>query len=233
MDELALVIMRTMSKKFCPESTLVGLKKCTINMYKFGQKSISSKDFNSEYQITRDVDLEKIRVSEGVVANKCDIRYTIGYEVEPGVIVPLYIKTPKNCFSSGVSRYDERSPWRMGFNVEEYEAWVQEYQAIWWRICDILDIDSVAAIRNGYVNAKLITWDGRIRTGFQGTCPNPEDIGFCNATGILKIASVYRQRSNCHLQVFLKECRYKERDVISKSLLSSDDESDSGYDTIH
>ena len=67
---------------------------------------------------------------------------------------------------------DLRGEW--DFNVEEYEAWVQEYQAIWWRICDILDIDSVAAIRNGYVNAKLITWDGRIRTGFQGTCPNPE-----------------------------------------------------------
>ena len=121
----------------------------------------------------------------------------------------------------------------MGFNVEgENDAWAQGYQAIWWRICDILDIDSVAAIRNGYVNAKLITWDGKIRTGFQGTCPNPEDIGFCVATGILKIGSVYRQGSNCHLQVFLKECRYKERDVIFKSLLSDDDD-DEGYDTIH
>ena len=35
-------------------------------MYRFGQIEIESKKFNSEYQITRDVDLEKIRVSEGV-----------------------------------------------------------------------------------------------------------------------------------------------------------------------
>ena len=86
---------------------LVGLKKNTINMYKFGQISISSKDFNSMYEIQKDVDLGRIVVSEGVVANRCDTRFIIGYEVEPGKIVPLHIKTPKSCFSSGVSRYNE------------------------------------------------------------------------------------------------------------------------------
>ena len=37
-------------------------------MYKFGQMEIASKEFNSEYKLTNIVDLEKIRVSEGVVA---------------------------------------------------------------------------------------------------------------------------------------------------------------------
>ena len=73
-------------------------------MYKFGQIEIASKQFNSVYQITNDVDCEKIRVSQGVVANKHDNRYIIGYEVEPGEVVPLYIKTPKCCLSSGNSR---------------------------------------------------------------------------------------------------------------------------------
>ena len=40
--------------------------------------------------------MEKIRVKEGVVANKHDTRYIIGYEVEPGKIVPLYILTPED-----------------------------------------------------------------------------------------------------------------------------------------
>ena len=62
-------------------------------MYKFGQIEITSKDFNSLYQIANDADCEKIRVSEGVVANKHDTRYMIGYEVETGKIVPLCIKT--------------------------------------------------------------------------------------------------------------------------------------------
>ena len=201
----------------------------------FGQISISSKDFNSEYQVQKDIDLEKIRISKGVVANRCDTRYIVGYEVEPGVIVPLHLKTPKDCFSSGVCRYNESAPWKMSFNVREDEAWMQHYSAIWGTIEELLGQNLMGnPLCDFWLNAKLITWDSQIRTGFQGTCPNPEDIGFCNATGILKIGSVYRQGSNCHLQVFLKECRYRERDVIFKSLLSSDDESDDeSYDTVH
>ena len=100
-------------------------------MYQFGQIKIESKKFNSVYEVQKDVDLEKIRIREGVVANKHDMRYTLGYEVEPGVIVPLCIKTPKECLSSGVSRYNEASPWKMGFDVSEDEAWVKDYEAIW------------------------------------------------------------------------------------------------------
>ena len=65
-------------------------------MYKFGQIEIARNDFNSVYHIANDGDYEKIRVSEGVVANKHDTRCTIGYEVEPGKIVSLCIKTPKD-----------------------------------------------------------------------------------------------------------------------------------------
>ena len=70
---------------------------------KFGQIEIASKEFNIVYQIAKNVDLEKIRISEGVNANNHDTRFTIGYEVEPGKIVPLCIKTPKDCLSSGVN----------------------------------------------------------------------------------------------------------------------------------
>ena len=79
------------------------------------------------------------------------------------------------------------------------------------------------------IRDRLITWDGEIRTGFRGTSPKPEDIGLCCATGVLKIGSVYRQGSNYHLQVFLKECKYREN--AFKSLLSDDE--DEGYDTVH
>ena len=48
---------------FLEKSTLVEVGECIIKMYKFGQIEISSKEFNSVYQIQKDVDLEKIRVS--------------------------------------------------------------------------------------------------------------------------------------------------------------------------
>ena len=46
------------------------LKRTVINiMYKFGQIEIESKKFNSIYEIQKDVKLEKIRISEGVVTS--------------------------------------------------------------------------------------------------------------------------------------------------------------------
>ena len=204
-------------------------------MFKFGQIQIVSKDFNSKYQLTNEVELEKIRLSEGVTANKHDTRYTIGYELEPGKIVPLYIKTPRDCVSSGVSRYNESSPWKMGFNVGEDEVWVRQYEAISKKIEELLGQKLEGELLNNgkYINPKLITWDDEIRTRFKGNSwGKPENIGSCYATGVLKIAGVYRQGSNYHLQVFLKECKYMKRDTSFESQLSDAEEND-GYDTIY
>ena len=213
-------------------------------MYKFGQVEVASKDFNSVYQVTDTVDLEKIRVSEGVVANKHDTRFIIGYELEPGKIVPLYMKTPKDCASSGVSQYNEASAWKMGFNVSEDKEWVSKYEKIWWRICELMHAPGCGGFELGgilkgeplsnekYINPKLITWDGEIRTRFKGKAwDKPEKIGSCHATGVIKIGSVYRQGLNYHLQVFLKECKYEKRDSSFTSQLSDDDEED--YDMVN
>ena len=216
-------------------------------MYKFGQIEIESKKFNSVYEVQKDVELGKIRVSEAVVANKHDTRYTVGYEVEPGRIVPLCIKTPGDCLSSGVSRFNESSPWKMGFNVGGDEGFREQYEGIWWRVCEVLHAPGCGGFELGgsltgeplsngkYVNAKLIFWNGENRTRFrEGKYTRYiEDIGACHATGVLKIGSVYRQGSNYHLQVFLKECKYRKRDISFESLLSDDETDDSGNDTIY
>ena len=201
-------------------------------MYKFGQIEIESKKFNSVYQVQKDVDCEKIRISEGVVANKYDTRYTIGYETEPGVIVSLYVKTPKDCLSSGISRFNEASPWKMGFNVSGDEDWVGDYKAIWMAIEErLFSLEGKPLSNEKYINPKLITWDGEIKTRFRGNYPGfIEDIGACYASGVLKVGSVYRQGLNYHLQVFLKECKYTKRDTSFESQLSDDDE---GYDTVN
>ena len=207
-------------------------------MYKFGQVEIESKKFNSIYEVQREVDFERICLSEGVIANKHDTRFTVGYEVEPGRIVPLYVKTPRDCMSSGISRYNEASSWKMGFNVSEDETWIQRYDGIWRKVEELLSCElGGAPLNNGkYVNPKLIFWNGENRTRFrEGKYTRYiEEIGACCATGVLKIGSVYRQGSNHHLQVFLKECKYTKRDASFESQLSDDDDSnDSGYDTVH
>ena len=90
-------------------------------MFKFGQKEVTAKEFYSQRQIT-DIftfDVKKVVVSDKVSCNNGkDCRYSAGYQVDGGLI-PLFIKTPKNIFSYGVSQYDKNSAYTMSFNVAE------------------------------------------------------------------------------------------------------------------
>ena len=62
--------------------------------------------------------------------NGKDIHYIVGYQVD-GALIPLFIKTPKNILSYGVSRYGKNSAYTMSFNVSEARKWVSQYKTIW------------------------------------------------------------------------------------------------------
>ena len=47
-----------------------------------------------------------------------------------GALIPLFIKTPKNIFSYGVSQYDKNSAYTISFNVSEEKEWVAQYKNI-------------------------------------------------------------------------------------------------------
>ena len=58
-------------------------------------------------------DVNKLVVSDKVsCTNGKDCRYIVGYQVD-GVMIPLFIKTPKNIVSYGVSQYDKNSAYTM------------------------------------------------------------------------------------------------------------------------
>ena len=101
-------------------------------MFKFGQKEITAKDFYKQRQITDIfmIDVNKVIVSEKVSCNNGkDCRYIAGYQVD-GALMPLFVKTPKNIFSYGVSQYDKSSAYTMSFNVFEATEWVCQYKKI-------------------------------------------------------------------------------------------------------
>ena len=52
--------------------------------------------------------------------NGKDYHYIVGYQVD-GALMRLFIKTPKNIFSYGVSQSDKNSAYKMSFNVSEEE----------------------------------------------------------------------------------------------------------------
>ena len=81
-------------------------------MFKFGQKDVTTKDFYGQRQIIDlfTIDVNKLVISDKVSCNNGeDCRYIVGYQVD-GVLIPLFIKTPKDIFSYGASQYDKILP---------------------------------------------------------------------------------------------------------------------------
>ena len=102
-------------------------------MLKFGQKEVTTKDFYGQRQITDifTIDVNKLVVSDKVPCNNGkDCRYIVGYQIDQALI-PLFIKTPKNIFSYGVSQYDKNSAYTMSFNLSEEKGWVSQCKKIW------------------------------------------------------------------------------------------------------
>ena len=90
-------------------------------MLKFGQTEVTTKDFYGQRQITDifTININRLVISDNVPCNSGkDCRYTVGYQVDEALI-PLFIKTPKNDFSYGVSQYAKNSAYTISFNVSE------------------------------------------------------------------------------------------------------------------
>ena len=136
----------------------LGFEKTTINMFKFDKIEISDEEFNN-YQVQEDVDLEKIRISKGLPPDGYGhVRYIIGYQTEPGKIVPLYIKTPKDCLSSGVCQSREGSQLRMGFNVGSDGEWVEQYEKIFGTVGKLLDRKLVEPLYRLHRRWSRVVW---------------------------------------------------------------------------
>ena len=62
--------------------------------------------------------------------NGKDCHYIVDYKAA-GALIPLFIRTPKNFFSYGVSQYDKNSTYTMSFSVSEEKEWVLQYRNVW------------------------------------------------------------------------------------------------------
>ena len=106
-----------------------------MSSYKFGQVTVSSKPFYEAIDIDiKTLNVDNILVSDPLLDNKNGKRYIIGYVA--GKIVALRIKTPKNIYSYGVSKYTESSKWCMSFNLEAHDEWIEsikKYGKLWKR----------------------------------------------------------------------------------------------------
>ena len=133
---------------------------------KFGQKEVTTKDFYGQRQITDifTIDVNRMVVSDKVSCNNGkDCRYILGYQID-GASVPLFIKTPKDIFSYGVSQYDKTSACTMFFNVSEKKVRVAQYKKVWNEVESQLFEKLVTELIKGegrYIHGKLKTWKER------------------------------------------------------------------------
>ena len=194
-------------------------------MLKSGQKSVTTKDFYGQRQITNvfTMDVNKPVISDKVPCNNGkDCLYIVGYQVN-GALAPLFIETPKNIFSYGVSQYDENSSYTMSFTVSEEEAWKTQYKKIWHEVeSQLFEKLATEPIKDKYVCDKLKTWKKDIKTNFHGRIV-PYDT-YCNATAVLKIDSVYKQGKNYHPQTYIEECIYTDVEKQRRNMFSDDDD---------
>ena len=135
-------------------------------MFKFGQKEVTAKNFCGQRQITDifTIDVNKLVVSDKVRYNNGkDCCYIVSYQTNEALI-PLFIKTPANIFSYGVSQYDKNSAYTMSFNVSEEKEWVLQYRNIWNEVeSQLFEKLATEPIKGEgkYVYGKLKMWKER------------------------------------------------------------------------
>ena len=66
--------------------------------------------------------------------NEKDWWYNVSYHVDGEIIIPLFIKTPKDIFSYDVSQSVNNSAYTMSVNAFEVTRWVLQYRNIWNKV---------------------------------------------------------------------------------------------------
>ena len=65
------------------------------------------------------MDFDKLIVRAAVTSSKSDVRYIVGYKTEDGRFIPLYVKSPRNCYSNGANQYNENSAWKIDLAISD------------------------------------------------------------------------------------------------------------------
>ena len=191
-----------------------------MSSYNFNGLDINVKKFNSVYELTdiHTMDFDRLVVGAAITYNKSDVRSIVGYKTEEGTVIPLYVKSPENCYSNDVNQYNENSAWKMDLDISDAEKWMERYMTLWKEIEARLDAVLERVVKNDvYINPKLTKWEGTFRTNFYGA-----DIPFSRsvrANTVLKIGNVYRQGGKYYPQIFVKECKITKDNFPAKSFL--------------
>ena len=163
---------------------------------KFNNIKLNKKEFYKSKEL---IDLLSVDVDQIVVSNKFKhnnegFKYFIGYQ-EGGIVKPLCIILPQ---MSGYIKYFENGGKNMSFLIKDDEVW-DKYNKIWDVIKDKLGIKfhSKPVYEYKYLKAKLINFNGVIKTNFLGNDIPKEDMHYTSIVCIT-IDSVLTRDKKSH-----------------------------------
>ena len=163
---------------------------------KFNNIKLNKKEFYKSKEL---IDLLSVDVDQIVVSNKFKhnnegFKYFIGYQ-EGGIVKQLCIILPQ---MSGYIKYFENGGKNMSFLIKDDEVW-DKYDKIWDVIKDKLGIKfhSKPVYEYKYLKAKLINFNGVIKTNFLGNDIPKEDMHYTSIVCIT-IDSVLTRDKKSH-----------------------------------
>ena len=163
---------------------------------KFNNIKLNKKEFHKSKEPIDllSVDIDQIFVSNKFKHNNEGFKYFIGYQ-EGGIVKPLCIILPQ---MSGYIKYFENGGKNMSFLIKDDEVW-DKYDKIWDVIKDKLGIKfhSKPVYEYKYLKAKLINFNGVIKTNFLGNDIPKEDMHYTSIVCIT-IDSVLTRDKKSH-----------------------------------
>ena len=211
----------------------VGNIKIGEKTLKFNNIRVNKKEFHTSKQaIELDlVDTGKI-VSDRFKHSEEGFKYFIGYQ-ENEIVKPLCIILPQiNIYI----KYFDNGGKNMSFLIKNSEVW-EKYEDIWDVIKNKLNIKfySEPIYENKYLKTKVREFNGNIKTNSLGNNV-PEENTYYTCIACITIDSLLKMKKKIknYPQVYLEQCKYKVKKVITprfinvelKSDLESDVEAD-------
>ena len=172
------------------------------------------------------VDLDQIVVPYKFKHNDEGFKYFNGY-LEDEIVKPLCIILLQ---MSGYITYLENGDKIMSFLIKDDKVW-DKYHKVWDVIKDKLCISfhSEPVYEYRYLKAKVREFEGVTKTNFLGNDMPKENMHYTFIAWIT-IDSVLGTDKKNHPQVYLEECKYREKTRMSKFInteLTSNSDSDS------
>ena len=171
---------------------------------KFGDIEIGKQKFHQHKRpiSIKNIDINKIVVSNKVSFGKKGFKYFIGYK--DAKIRPLCIFLPK--MSAYRRDFDETK--YMSFLIKDDEL-LEKYNEIWEKVKNSIkeEFDSKPVYNEKYLKAKIKSYNGKINTNFHNNKIPREGSQFICLSVIL-IDSAFRTGKKYHPQVFLEEFKY-------------------------